>query len=192
MEYRLVKYSVDVKKGTGIEGFLRVVKEILRLSRVQTVTIESKGTVEYERYVLEADPDQPIEVAYDDLEPYNVIRNSTMDDVEYLSSNPAVALALLLDRSAKDQLHPCVFVTGANSNLSTWFAHGTGRSLSSASYLCGLPVLLDRQIPDSALILGSAYSRDSGISGVQKFYKMEMEVAPMPETTVEVFSWTGQ
>jgi hypothetical protein len=192
MDYQLVQSSIEVKKGTGVEGFLRVIKQVLKLPRLQTVTIEAKGKISYDRYVLGEESREPVEVGYDDLEPYSLIRNGTVEGVEVLSSNPAVVLSLLLDRVVKDQLHPCAIVTGANTILPTWFSHGTGRTLLTVEYVCGLPVYLDRNIPDSTLIVGGAYTRDADLTAVQKFYSLEMAVASMPETTVEVLSWTDQ
>lgn len=186
MDYQLVQNSIDVKKGTGVEGFLRVIKQILKLPRLQTVTIEAKGKISYDRYIIGSESKEPVEVGYDDLEPYSVVRNGIVDSVEFLSSNPAVVLSLLLDRVVKDQLHPCALVTGANTILPTWFSHGTGRALFTTEYVCGLPVYLDRNIPDNVLIVGGAYTRDADLTTVQKFYRLEMDVASMPETTVEV------
>lgn len=186
-DLQLVTHSIDVPRNTGIEGFMHTVRVLLKLTHLQSINIDAKGRVTYERYVAEGEREK-IGVDYEGVEPWHIARNAP-DGVEELlvgSVNAAVTLAAMLDRSTGEKLYPTAFVASPNTTLWRWYQHTTGFALSSQGHLCGLPLYPDRHIPDTALILCSSFVRDGALVDTQKAYKIEMDYVTPPTTDVEV------
>lgn len=181
---RLEEGTVQVPKNTGIPGFLHTIQEILKLPRVQSITIDAKGRVVYRRYVVNGERGQ-IEVGFEKVEPYALIRNGPLEEVTSSAVNAAVILASMLDAASNEGLHPVAFVAGANTVLWDWYVKSTGFEVYSREFLCGLPLLQDRHVPDTAIILCAAGNKNAGLVDAQKSYKLEMEIADM-STDVEV------
>ena len=187
MDYELVTNSVEVPKNTGIEGFLHTLREILKLPLVQNINIDSKGKVTYKRYVADGER-QVVGIDYSGMEPWYIARNAP-DGVEELlhnSTNGAVTLTAMMDRASMEKLYPIAFVVSPNTVLWNWYNTTTGFSLGAAGRLCGLPLVTDRHIPDTALILCASFAREGALVDTQKAYKIEMDMGA-PTTTVEVF-----
>jgi hypothetical protein len=185
-EYQEIEDSLDIPKNTGIEGFLRTIKEILQLSRVQSININAKGRVSWRRFVL--DGEQGVVGAdFADLEPWGIIRNGDVTELPIVSTNAALVLAFMLDRAALEKLHPIAFVTGAETVFWDWYSDSTGQDLMAKDQVYGLPVYTDRHAPDTALILCIGYSRDAALIDTQKSYKIEMDYVLAPGQFVEVF-----
>lgn len=184
-EYREVIDSIDVPKSTGVEGFFHVLRSILKLPRIQKVNIDVKGHVSYTHYVLDGDR-APIKIDFEGIEPWHIIRNGDVEELQLHTSNAAIVLTSMLDKVTLDKFCPVAFVVGANSIFWGWYLESTGFKLSSDQNICGLPVHRDRQIPDTALILCAAYTKESALIDTQKSYKIEMQYVKLPETVVEV------
>lgn len=185
--YREVTKNIDVPPNTGIDGFMRTLRQILRKPRVQQVVINARGRVSYSRYVRDGEPEETSGFDFDDLQPYFVIRNSDLQELlppETLSA--AAAICMMFDRVAQDRLYPIAFVAGAESSLWDWYQYTTGHIVFSKKQLFGLPVLIDRQVPDSALILCAGFGRDASLIDTQISYKVEIPVYTVPDTSVEV------
>lgn len=187
-EFELTTSTIDVPKNTGIEGFVHTVRSILKLPKIQKITISAKGGITYERYVAE-DEQKAISVDFAGVEPYHLIRNAPKQIEELVlgSTNAATILAAMLDRATSEQLKPIAFVTGANTVLWRWYQQTTGFSLVSSEAICGLPVYFDRYVPDSALILSATLVKDGAMIDTYKSYKVEMDFMLAPKTHVEVF-----
>lgn len=181
---RLVVETINVPKSVGRDGFLRTVDEILKLSRVQSILIEAKGTVEYKRYIVNGDQAKA-NVEFEDLEPYAILRNSSVDELTSECLSAAVVITSMIDMATNDGLYPIAFVTGADTVLWNWYRATTGFEVRSKKFLCGLPLYFDRHAPDTALILCAASTRDSSLIAMQRAYKVEM-VSTTDDTTVEV------
>ena len=188
MEYQLKSDVITVSKNTGIDGFMYTIKTILKLKRVQSINIDTKGTIKYERYVTDAEDVVSIGVDYEGLEPYNVLRNSEIEELVTRLTNPLSVVANMFDMLSMEKLFPSAFVTGADTILHRWMAEGAGgvQLFRKSSILFGIPVLTDRNCPDTALILCGAYTRDAAVVDTQKAFKVEMDVESGPETNVEV------
>lgn len=186
MAYRLQQSEVSVPKNTGIEGFLHTVRELLKLRRIQSINIDSKGLVKYERYVEDGEVEK-IGIDYEGLEPWHVVRNADVEELVTDVSNPLGVIAHMFDAVAAEKLYPTAFVSGANNILKEWIYAGTsGRTILKKDSLFGLPVLADRNCPETALILCGAFSRDAALVDTQKAFKVEMDIAFAPDTQVEV------
>lgn len=186
MEYKEIEDSVEVPKNTGTDGFLRTIEYVLNLSRVQSVSIDAKGTVSWRRFVTDEEP-PVVGLEFGDLEPWGIIRNGEVVELPLLSTNAAITLSMMLDRASAERLFPVGFVTGAETVLWDWFSESTGYAPLSRDAITGLPVYLDRHAPDTALILCAAYAKDGALVDTQKSYKVEMDHTIAPGTYVEVF-----
>ncbi len=186
MEWKEIVRSIEVPPNTGVEGFVYTIRELLKRPRLQEIKIDSKGKITYRQFVREDKPENNIGLEFGDLLPSSVIRNSEVIELAPVG-NAAVVLSDMLDTAAIDQLHPICFTTGADSTLWNWYKNSTGLLLRSRDTLFGLPLYLDRQIPDTAIILCAAFGKDASMIDTQRAYKVEMQLFNLPDTTVEVF-----
>lgn len=181
-------HSISVPKNTGIDGFLRTLRSILVLPRVQSINIDSTGAVRYTRYVHEEETDHPVAVDYEDLEPWGVIRNGDLEEVSIPISSASSVISYMLNKVTQEGLVPAAFAIGVNSALWAWHERTSGVRLTQKSgMLYGLPVYTDRQIPDTRLILCGAYVR-GGLINCHRFIATSMSepVSTPPQTLVEI------
>ena len=188
MESSVQEKTVEVPTNTGVEGFVRTIRTILKMPRVQSIHIDSRGRINFKYVALETDDEDGggFKIDFDNLEPYYLIRQAAVDELSPEASNAAVVLTMMLDRAALENLYPIAFVTSPNSILSEWYALSTGYKLSASGKLCGLPVLTDRHAPDTALLLCLGYTREASMADVQKSYKIEMDMIYGASNDVEV------
>lgn len=170
-EYQEITGTVEIPKNVGVKGFLRALEDILKLPRVQEISIDARGKITYRHYVREGEPQRPLQVDFDTLQPYAVIRNSNVVELADPDLNAAVALGQLFNMAASDHLFPVAIVAGANTKLWTWYAVSTTLSLSSREELYGLPFLIDRHLEDNHVVLCAAYTRGAALIDTQKSYK---------------------
>ena len=190
-EYTEVTDQIEVPKNVGEEGFMRTLKALLRTPRIQQITINAAGTVSYSRLVREEDPSVPnVGVDFEDLVPAYVLRNADVMEVAIPEgSNAAVVLAYLFQLATSEQLSPFAFVTGMHTRFYRWFWESTGFRWDygdRTSTVYGMPLLRDKDISDSALILCATFGREASLVDVQRGYEIEMESLTLP-TDVEVF-----
>jgi len=186
-DYKEVTNNIDVPSNTGIDGFLRTLKQVLRKPRVQRVVISAKGKVSYTRYVRDGEPEDPVGIDFDDLQPYHVVRNAELREFMPPPNLPApVVMGLMFEQVAQDRLHPIAFATGATSGVWDWYQYTTGHAVVARTQLFGLPLLVDRQIPDTVLLLCAGFGRDAAFVDTQTSYKVEMPQYALPSTEVQV------
>jgi len=171
-DYEEVTGTVDVPKNAGVKGFLKAIEDILRLPRVQNIAIDARGRVEYRHFLREGEPHRPLEVSFDSLMPYAVIRNSRVIELAEPDLNAAVALSQLFNMAASDHLFPVALVGGANSRLWDWYVASTTVDPSSREDVYGVPFLTDRFLEDNVLVLCAAYTRAGSLVDTQKSYKL--------------------
>lgn len=184
-EYRRVESSLEIPRNAGTAGFMRTLETLIKLPRVQSITVDARGKVTWTRYVRD-DENEPLAVQFDDLEPWAVIRNGELMELNVNIDDAALVLIMMLDRVTSEGLHPTAFVSGAATIFWDWFASSTGYRFPS-QHVMGLPLYLDRHAPDTALILGAAYEAGASLADTHKSYKIEMDYVVAPETHVEVF-----
>jgi hypothetical protein len=190
-EFEEVTGTIEVPKNTGIEGFMSTVRQLLTFSRLQSIFIDSRGKVTFKRFVLQGEDagstNNNYGVDLESVRPSHVTRNADMIELTPPAGLPApVVIGLLFDKSAQDKLRPLAFVVGAGSTLWQWYRFTTGHDLVDRSSFFGLPVLADRMVPDTALLLCSGYGRDAAFIDTRMSYKVEIPEYVMPETEVEV------
>ena len=171
-DFEEIRESIDVPKNTGVTGFLQTVEGILRLPRVQEIRIDSKGKVDYRYFLREDEEKKPLEMDFDTLQPYAVIRNGVVVELETPHENAAVALGQVFAQMTADQLFPVAFVGGAASTFWQWYTASTGIELRTQDDLYGVPFLKERMLEDYMLVLCAAYTRHSALIDTQRSYKI--------------------
>ena len=187
--YEERSHSIAVPKNTGIEGFMRTLRGILMLQRVRGINIDATGTIRYTRYVRENEPDSPIAVDYTGLEPWGVIRNGEIEEIALPSNVPATSvIAFMFNRLTQDSLTPVAFASGMASEFWSWHERTAKVRLARTGAAYGLPIYLDRQMPDHALVMCAAYVRGSSLVDCHRFLKIDMSAGDFtpPETSVEI------
>lgn len=186
-EYREVSKSIDVPANTGVDGMLRTLKQILLKPRVQRIEANARGRVTYTRYVRNDEPEENFGIDFDDLQPYHVIRNAELREfMPPPELSAPLVISLMFEQAALERLHPIAFATGAASSVWAWYRHTSGHTPSVRTQLFGLPVLLDRQIPDTVLLLCAGFGRDAAFVDTQVSYKVELPSYALPPTDVQV------
>jgi len=178
MNYEEKNETIEIPIGTGVEGFLRALREILQLGRIQEVHIDARGKISYKRFAREGETPQPLDLDFESLMPYAIVRNGYVEEVIPSTTNAAVVLGQLFARAAADHVYPVAWVAGANTTFWSWLTKSTGLAGSVRDELYGLPFLQDHMLEDSVLLLCAAYGRRAAISDTQRSYKILMPEVP--------------
>lgn len=192
-DLREISGKIHVPANTGIEGFIQTLRQLLKRPLIQEVKIDSRGAVTFRQYVREGEEQDQrggnnFGVDLTALEPYHIIRNAPLVEWSPPGDLPApVAVGMLFDTVAGERLAPLAFASGAETQIWRWYQATTGCSMSHTQTFFGFPLLLDRQIPDTALVLCCGISRNSAFLETRMSYKMELPVPPtLPKDEVKV------
>lgn len=185
MEFTLKEDKIQVPKNTGVEGFILTLRTILKMPRVQSISIDDKGSVAYKRFIAEGD-ERSAGIDFGDIEPWHLIRNAELEELQVHSKNAATVLISMLDTAVQHSLYPIAFVVGINSVLWRWYLQTTGSSLTNQYTVCGLPVYQDKSMPDTALALCAAYENDATLIDTKKTFKVEMDMFVSPPMEVDI------
>jgi hypothetical protein len=178
VSYQEHSQSVEIPKGTGIEGFLRAIREILALPRLQEIHIDARGKVSYKYFLREGEEERTLALEFDSLMPYAIVRNGVVQEVLSNSTNVGVVLAQMFARAAADHMYSVAWVAGANTTFWRWFDASMGFKHASQDDLFGLPFLRDRMVEDSVLILCTAYGPRAALTDTQRSYKILIPSQP--------------
>lgn len=177
MELKEIESEIAVPRNTGLPGLLRAIEQIAARPRVQSISINSKGVIKYKHYV----PDDSEEyknfgVDFEDLRPYSVIRNTEIVELDVGSTPPpaSTVIGMLFDSVLLRQMRPINFVVGVATQLWSWYQDSTGHAMQVKSHLHGLGVLIDQEIPDTALILCAGFGKDAALIDTQVAFKIEI------------------
>jgi hypothetical protein len=178
-EYTEVTETIEVPKNAGLEGFLLALKGILKKPRVQAINIDAYGKVKYTYYQRVGEDPEVIRIAFDDLQPYAIIRNGKVEELPSVPESAPIALSLLFDWATREQLYPLAFVLSPQSHFWRWYTETTGITPQAGSMhtLYGLPFLWDRMVEEHVLILCAGYERAGAMVDTRKSYKL---VIPPP------------
>lgn len=173
----LVKISEKIKvpPGAGIDGFLKAIKEVLQLRRVQGVHISPTGMITVEHYVPdELDKRPATHIDMTDVTPgYAIQHVAAMHEVAYtFGSNAAEVICRMFGDADCDDLVPFAFVIGTASKLWDWHAK-TSRTINRGSFY-GLPLIEDPTIPDDILVMCTSYERSSTFAEIINTYKIAL------------------
>lgn len=172
MKYEEQNQTVEIPKGTGLEGFMHAIREILQLPRVQEIHIDARGKIAYKYFLREGEEPKGLELEFETLMPYAIVRNGVVLEVMPTSTNAAVVLGQLFGKATSDHMYPVAWVAGANTPFWKWFEKSMGFKSPGEEELYGLPFLRDRMLEDSVLILCTAYGRRASLIDTQRSYKI--------------------
>jgi len=170
MQYKEQSEQLEVPKGTGVDGFLHALREILELPRLQEIHIDGRGKITYKYFLREGEAPQALGLEFDSLMPYAVVRNGYIEEMLLTTSHPAVVLGQMFAKAAADHVYPVAWVGGAKSAFWAWFEKTMGAGRQDELY--GLPFLRDRMIEDDVLILATAFGRRAPFIETQRSYKI--------------------
>lgn len=171
-QYSEVRDSIEVPKNSGIPGFLRALEDILRLPRLQELAVNAKGLVSFRYFLREGEQKKAVEVDFETLLPYAVVRNSEVRELVDVDENAAVAIGQLFDGASTDHLFPAVFVGAPDCRIWSWYEQTTGIELGSHEHLYGVPFVADRNFENHVLILCAAFMRSADLINTQRSYKL--------------------
>lgn len=173
MEYIEKVESIEIPRGTGEEGLFHALHRILQQPRLSKIVYE-KGKVTYYRFALEGENDRDLELDFETVTPYSIIRNAQLEEPEGIPcTNASTAVAYLFNRALVHQLHPIAFVGGANSSFFKWHKQ-TSMELVVEDSAYGLPFYRDRHLEDSVLFLCASYTRNGRLIDTRRGYKLTM------------------
>jgi len=172
-----VSRVIEVPAGSGAEGFLHTIREILKRPRVQSISINNRGQVTFSRVLLAGEPSMDeVQIDFKHLMPHAVIRNGQVQEVilpEKLST--ALVMCHLFRAASFDQLNPIALVSGADTRFWEWQKVSTGvELLPDREEAYGLPFYHDRHIPDESLLMCTGYSRKAELVDTRKTYKVQI------------------
>lgn len=166
--------TLQVPPGAGIEGFIRSLREVLKLPNVNNITINRQGKIEYTFYLREGEEKRVAAVNFDTLMPMAIVRNAIVTEVVDRNASATVAILQMFRCASIDHLVPIAFVTGANSMLWPWYEATTPLRADRKDELFGLPVHMDRQCPDEVLLLAAAFTTRTELVDMHKAYKIDL------------------
>lgn len=172
---RLVEQTatVEIPRGSGVEGVVKVIREIYKLRRVQHIH-HGLGKIEYTVLVPEEDSFVPLNVDFDSVMPHTVIRNHELFELEVPLDNAAMAFMHLFRRASLDRLVPIAFVGSSRSVVWEWHERTTGVALPVTDELYGLPFLADPAYEDATLFMCTSSERDAALIDTHRTYKILM------------------
>jgi hypothetical protein len=164
--------TIDVPQGTGVAGLLKAIGKVLELPRVQNINID-KTKISYKRFRKPEEPEQNVELDFDSIMPWQIVRTRTVIEVNIVSINAAVVVGQLFSLANIEGYSPVAFVTSPSTKLWTWYT-ATTTLVTNREDLHGLPVLVDPHVPEEVLVLCVAYGRQATMVDVVKSYKVSI------------------
>lgn len=185
-DYKEVIDTTEVPKNTGIEGFILAIRGILKMPRVTSINIDSRGKITHTRYVRQEEPRHQIEIDFDTVAPSSIVRNGQVLElnIDELHGNAAVCVAAMFARASQDHMFPVAWVVGAATYFNGWHQLTTGVALPTASAF-GLPMYHDRFIPDEALLLACAFGPNAALIDAQMSYKITVPSPTPPPRLID-------
>jgi hypothetical protein len=172
--------TINIPENLGVEGFIHGLREVLRLPRVQRVVIEVGHLTFFQTVPKDAAEITPnVNVSFDHLRPYNIIRNAPTRELQYpLTLGASAVLTAMLDVTCLSGYTPIAFVVSVNTTLWNWLYFRDDLEVKSRDTLLGYPVLTDTQIPETALVLCVGVDGTTALLDTRLSLKAEMLNAP--------------
>lgn len=176
-EFREHSDTIDVPRGTGVDGFIKAIIGILKMPRVQYINIDGNGRIKYARVVRKGEELTRFAPDFSDLLPSFIIRHAHLRELAE-EDNAAYAITKLFQAVGVDKVYPVAFVTNPLTRLWDWFEESTGIDLSlTQDVLYGVPIVYDENIPNYALILCAALAPNAVMSETRFAYKITLPQA---------------
>jgi hypothetical protein len=171
-EYEEVTGTEAVPQATGITGFLKVIESVLKLPRVQEITINAKGEIKYRYFLKAGEAARTLDIDLESVTPAMVIRNNKLEELPNPSGLAPMALCQLFNLVARDRLHPVAFVVGPNTCLWDWYTQTAGFAPIRRDELHGVPLLVEKKYEEQTLVLCASYTRSAALIDTQSSYKL--------------------
>lgn len=167
--------NVDVPTHLGVEAFMTVIKEVIKQPRVQKVIIDKDGRVTYSRVVNDEEEPTNLNVSFDHLQPYHIIRNAMTTELHYPPTMGAAAvIGSMLDWACSRGYTPVGFVLSPNSVLWSWLYFSEALNVQSRDRLFGYATYTDPGIPETALVLCVGQGDTSALVDTKLSIKVQM------------------
>jgi len=176
MEYREIERSLSIPRGTGRDGFLRVIGDILKLPKVQEISIQANGKVKYRQFVHKdsQDNEHVLNVDLETLKPYFVLRNCRIRELHLPEDILApVAISMLFAEASREGMAPVAFVSSPDTRFWEWHGRTSGVVFGKEEAY-GLPVYTDEELPDEVFFLCASYSREARLIDTKSAYKLSI------------------
>lgn len=172
MEIREVTETVKVPKGTGVDGFMRTLRRLLELPRLQRIEVDARGEVQVRYFSPDGVPaGEKLGLDFSSLMPISVMRNSEMEEVPE-DSHAATAVARLFKCAARDLLTPIAFAGNPKSQFWEWHHESTSLPLAQEGDVYGIPFLKDAAIPPFVIVLFAGFGKGAALIDTVKTYKL--------------------
>lgn len=173
-EFQELSDTIEVPRGTGIDGFIAAIRSILRLPRVQYINIDGNGRIRFARVVRRGEVLRPEGPDFSNLHPSAIIRNAELRELPE-EGVAAFAVGKLFWYASLEKLYPIAFVTNPKTTFWRWHKDTTGFDVShSEGSLYGVPLLFDENIPPYVLVLCTGYMPGAPMSETRKSFKITM------------------
>lgn len=174
MTFELKTMTAEIPKGSGREGLFRALEQILKLPRVERFSVDSKGVLTVELHLAaheEVSPDVMLD--FSGLHVSDIVRNcSTVVEATFeVAETPWATLAFLLHEAHQDRLYPIAFATGAGTTVWKWLETVPGPRARQRDVLLGYPLLIDRHLPDDALLLCAGATHKAALVDTRTVYR---------------------
>lgn len=166
MEYEQKSKIVTVPPRAGVEGFLHVLKEILKLPRVTEVRMTDRGEVQF-WWNEPTDTDSlslgPVTLDLAPLSVEHALANANVVDEPFDEDRHVSLIApALLARAQEEGVYPLLFVVHSPSEFRKWILACTGLHFGSRGCF-GFPLEGDSSIPDDVVVLLATMRRSTSI-----------------------------
>jgi hypothetical protein len=178
-EFKEQSDTIDIPRGTGVDGFITTIAGILKMPRVQYIHIDGNGRIKYARVVRKGEEISHLNPDFSQLQPSFIIRHASLKELPE-EKNAAYAITQMFLRAAIDKMYPVAFVSNPLTRLWDWFRDSTGIDLSiTPDVLFSVPLILDEGIPPYVLVLCTAFLPNATMIETRTCYKITM---PQPYT----------
>jgi len=137
-----------------VSGFLRYVRDILRMPRVQRIEI-TPGKIRWEREVVPGEPAEASPLEGEEFDPATLLKACALTDLPW-TEKPEVAFYRVLSAFDQNGLVPGGVVVPAGPGVWSWLRHPEPPPAASVRYLLGLPVVFAPTLPDEAVFVFAA------------------------------------
>lgn len=173
-DFREQSDTIEVPRGTGVDGFVATIIGILKMPRIQYIHIDGNGRIKYARVVRKGEEFQRYSPDFEQLQPSFIIRQSNVKELP-AEENAAYAITMMFKAAGIEKLFPVAFVTNPKTRLWDWLIDSAGIDLSQTDdVLYGVPLIYDEQIPNYVLILSTAFLPNATMGEIRRCFKITM------------------
>ena len=177
--------TIEVPRSAGIDGFMHVVREALRLPRIQNLTVDRTGKLTITQ-LQEEEGDVNLNVSFEHLSPYHVIRNAKIKELQCSDAISSLGVvAAMLDNVACLGHTPIAFVVGTQTLLWDWLSSCELYAFKDRDSLLGHPLYSDKDIPAHTLVLCAGVGESPALVDTKLSVAVSMQTR-VPENEVSV------